>query len=253
MIKNRKNENLIVTIDENENPSGLAFVMHGLGGFKEQPQIRTIVELLKEKKYAVVSFDTTNSFGKSDGNYSDATITNYYEDLEDVISWAKENSWYQEPFLLSGHSVGGLAVSLFAEKYPEMVMALAPLSTIVSGELWKQTQDKAMLEDWKQNGVWIREKKDLSHGDKKILKWGFAEDIMQYDLLKDAKKLTMSVLMIVGENDPTALVSHQKVFFDSIPGRKELHVINGASHVFREQADLAKVSDIFIRWLENIY
>jgi hypothetical protein len=36
-----------------------------------------------------VLFDTTHSFGESGGNYEDATTTQYYQDLEDVISWAK--------------------------------------------------------------------------------------------------------------------------------------------------------------------
>lgn len=38
-IKNRKNKNIAVVIDETENSKGLAFVMHGLSGFKEQPHM----------------------------------------------------------------------------------------------------------------------------------------------------------------------------------------------------------------------
>lgn len=35
-IKNRKGQNVLVIVDESKNQEGLAFVMHGLGGFKEQ-------------------------------------------------------------------------------------------------------------------------------------------------------------------------------------------------------------------------
>lgn len=67
---------------------GLAFVMHGLGGFKEQPHLQVMAKAFLANGYTVVRFDTTNTFGESDGRYEDATTTNYYEDLEAVIAWA---------------------------------------------------------------------------------------------------------------------------------------------------------------------
>ncbi|MGK2849240.1 MAG: alpha/beta hydrolase [Minisyncoccota bacterium] len=235
-----------------KNTSDLAFVMHGLGGFKEQSHIQAIVNSFKKKGYTVVSFDTTNTFGESEGNYSNATVTNYYEDLEDVINWATNELSYEGQFILAGHSIGGLSVSLFAEKYPEKVKALALVSTIVSGELWKQAQNKEMLKNWENSGVWIRESNDPNLGNRKVLKWTFAKDIMQYDLLKDISKLTMPVLLIVGDNDPTATVSHQEVFFGKLPGKKELHVIKNAGHVFRDELHLKEIGNIISEWLRKI-
>lgn len=34
-IKNRNDKKIAVVVEENSNSKGLAFVMHGLGGFKE--------------------------------------------------------------------------------------------------------------------------------------------------------------------------------------------------------------------------
>ncbi|MBM3245414.1 MAG: alpha/beta hydrolase, partial [Candidatus Omnitrophica bacterium] len=107
-IKNRKDQNIAVIIDKTENQKGLAFVMHGLSGFKEQPHIETFASAFKEKEFTVVRFDTTNTLGASDGDLVDATLTNYYKDLEDVIKWSKSQGWYQEPFILSGHSLGAI-------------------------------------------------------------------------------------------------------------------------------------------------
>jgi len=253
LIKNRKNENISIAIDKsNKNTSCLAIVMHGLGGFKEQTHIRVIIDTLKNNNYNVVSFDTTNTFGKSDGNYSNATVTNYYEDLEDIINWAIDKFHFEDQLLLAGHSIGGLSVSLFAEKYPKKVKALAPISTIVSGELWKQTQNKKMLENWENTGVWTRETKDQNSRNRKVLKWNFVEDIMQYDLLKNISRLTMPVLLVVGDKDPTATVSHQKILFDRLPGKKELHIIKNAGHVFREEVCLKEIENIIFEWLKKI-
>ena len=144
-IKNRKNQNIVLILEKAKDKKGLAFVMHGLGGFKEQPHIETFAKAFSDASYTVVRFDTTNTYGESDGDYADATTTNYYEDLEDVISWAKTQPWYQEPFCLSGHSLGGISTALYAEKYPEKLKALAPISTVVSGELSLKTFPKEKL------------------------------------------------------------------------------------------------------------
>src|SRR3989344_7367385 len=134
-IKNRNDKKIAVVVDKNQKSKGLAFVMHGLGGFKEQKHIQTFADAFREKGFIVIRFDTTNTLGESDGAYEDATVTNYYEDLEDVIGWASGQRWYQEPFYLAGHSLGGLSVALYAEKYPEKVKGLIPISTVVSGKL----------------------------------------------------------------------------------------------------------------------
>src|SRR6266498_4249115 len=152
-IKNRKGQTIVVLLEKAENSKGLAFVMHGLSGNKEQPHIVKFAEAFKEKGLTVVRFDTTNTFGESDGKYEDATVTNYYEDLEDVISWAKTQPWYRAPFYLAGHSLGGISTVVYAEKHPEEIKGLAPISTVVSGKLSLETPEyKTTWENWKKSG-----------------------------------------------------------------------------------------------------
>ncbi len=114
-IKNRKKQSISVAVERANNAKGLVFVMHGLGGSKKQPHIITFADAFGGSGYDVVRFDTTNTFGESDGKYEDATVTNYYEDLEDVIQWAQGQDWYREPFTLVGHSLGGFCTALFTE------------------------------------------------------------------------------------------------------------------------------------------
>ena len=159
-IKNRKGQKIVVLLEKSENQKGLAFVMHGLGGFKEQPHIMTFADAFKENGFTVVRFDTTNSIGESDGKYEDATTTNYYEDLEDVIAWSKSQEWYLEPFWLCGHSLGGISVALFAEKFPIKVESVIPVSAVVSGKLSleknRQVQPEK-IKEWERTGWKIAE------------------------------------------------------------------------------------------------
>lgn len=253
-IENRKKEKISVIVNTSENQKGLAFVMHGLGGFKEQDQIQTFATAFAGRGFTTVLFDTTNTIGESDGKYEDATITNYLEDLEDVIDWASDQEWYQEPFCLSGHSLGGICTSLFAENYPEKVLALAPISPVVSGKLSLEASKKYEtkdLEEWKKTG-WLIKESASKKGLVKKLRWSHMEDRLKYDLIPNVDKLTMPVLIIVGENDTSTPPEHVEILFRAIPGnKKEYHVIKDVPHTFREKQHLAEVKRLFLNWIDK--
>ena len=248
-IKNRDGKKIIVLVEQNPKQKGLAFVMHGLSGNKEQPHIEIMIEAFKDKGYTVVSFDTTNTFDESEGNFEDATITNYYEDLEDVVSWSKDQEWYEEPFAMAGHSLGGICILLLAEKYPEKIKSLAPISTVVSGKLSFETKGEGNLDEWKEKG--IREWKGYS-GQMKRLKWSHMEDRLKHDVLPEIEKIKFPVLLIVGEHDISTPVEHQKILYENLKCEKEFHIIKGAEHTFRSEEHLGEVKDIFLKWIDKI-
>ncbi len=251
-IKNRKNQNIAVILEKSGNPKGLAFVMHGLGGFKEQPHIATFAQAFKDKGLTVVRFDTTNTYGESDGDYADATTTNYFEDLEDVTEWAKDKSWYKEPFYLAGHSLGGISTILYAEKYPKCVKGLAPISTVVSGKLSMETERfQKEKDDWEKTG-WREQKSESVPGLVKRLKWSHMIDRMKYDVLPEAHKLSMPVLLIAGTEDDSTPPPHQQILFDAIThSNKEFHIIQNAPHTFREPEQLEEIKTLFSQWIDK--
>lgn len=248
-IANRKNQKLSVIVEGAEKQGPLAFVMPGLGGWKDQPHIKTFADAFLENGFTVVRFDTTNSYGESEGNYEDATTTNYYEDLEDVVFWAKGQSWYTEPFWLAGHSLGGMCAALLAERFPERVVALAPISTVVAGRLGRG-HTKEEMESWEKTG-WLTESSQSKPGLIKKLKWSHMIDRRKYDLLTEAKKLVMPVLLIVGEHDKPCPPEHQKILFDALPGPKEMHIIIDAPHTFRESTHLKEVKALLNNWIKK--
>lgn len=251
-IKNRKGQTIVTLLEESAHSKGLAIVMHGLSGNKEQVHIVTFAETFKEKEYTVLRFDTTNTFGESDGTYEDATVTNYLEDLEDVITWAKTQPWYLEPFVLAGHSLGGISIILYAEKYPNEIKALAPISTVISGKLSTETvKHQKVIKEWEQTG-WRIEKSSTSPTGIKKLPWSHMIDRLKYDVLPEANKLTMPVLLIVGDQDDGTPPEHQKLLYEKIPGLKEFHIIKDAPHTFKEKEHLEKIKHIFLNWIEQL-
>lgn len=253
-ISNREGVNISVIVENPDSPRGLAFVMHGLGGYKEQPHIETFARAFHSKGYTVVRFDTTNSVGESGGTYENATTTNYYADLEDVIQWASTQVWYQEPFALSGHSLGGICTALYAEKHPEKVLALAPISTVVSGQLTidaHKEHEPEKFAQWEKDGVQITPSTSKV-GLIKRLKWEHMIDRAKYDLLPDADTLTMPVLLIVGSEDTLTPPAHQKILFERLRGKKEMHVIEGAPHTFRDPKHLEEIEQIMTAWIDTV-
>lgn len=239
---------MAIIIEEVPNQKGLAFVMHGLGGFKEQPHIETFANAFREKGYTAIRFDTTNTFGESDGDYEKATTTNYFEDLEDVIDWAESQKWFQKPFVLAGHSLGAFCSAFYAEKYPGKVKALAPISTVVSGQLSTERED---MKKW-QETRWRISESTSKPGIIKKLPWSHMGDRLKHDLLPKAENLTMPILMIVGENDTSTFPKHQQILFEKLSGKKELHIIKGAEHTFREKEHLDEIKKIFLKWIAKI-
>ena len=48
-IKNRSGLHIVVLLEKNENSKGIVFIVHGLGGNKEQPQISAFAEVFAKK------------------------------------------------------------------------------------------------------------------------------------------------------------------------------------------------------------
>ena len=250
-IKNRKGQNIVVVVDKTPNQKGLAIIMHGLGGFKEQLHIQTFASAFKKRGYTAVLFDTTNTLGESYGDYANATYTNYYEDLEDVIAWVKKQPFYQKPYILAGHSLGSYCITRYAEKHPKEVKALAPISTGISGKLMIEVTAKDVLNNWNKSG-WLIAESASKPGVMKKLKWSFVGDSLKHNILPDADKLTMPVILVVGDQDTSTPVKHQKKLFNKIPGKKELHIIKRAPHTFRDKNHLKEINNILITWIDSL-
>ena len=199
----------------------------------------------------MVRFDTTHTYGESDGKFEDVTMTKSYEDLVDVITWAKTQACYEEPFVLVGHSMGGMCSALYAEENSEQVKACAPIATTVSGDSYFNTFSKEVREQWKKTG-WRQWESTAYPGMMKRLPYAFVADRFQYDLMPKVERLRMPVLMIVGSKDTATPPEIQRVFYEKIPGKKEFHVIEGATHAFPHSKHREEIKKIFAKWIETL-
>ena len=251
-IKNQRGEKIAVVVERSDKDRCLAFIAHGLGGFKEQLHIKAFNRALRAAGCTTVRWDARDSIGESEGKIEKATFNSYWEDLKEVIGWARKQPWFSQRFILVGHSLGSAAILLYAENHPDEVKLLAPTSAVVSGQLFvKDYQPKEELAGWQKKGFILKESTSKPGVIKKI-SWQMIESLQSYDALNKAEKLTMPVLLMVGDQDPTTPLSHQQILFKALPSpNKELHVIKGAAHTFRHPSHLKKIQKIMQEWAER--
>lgn len=246
-IKNRSDQNISVILEKSDQPRGLVFIMHGLGASKEECYMERFAKSFREKNFIVVRFDNRYSVGESEGNYYDANFSKAYEDLEDVIAWAKKQSWYRAPFTLVGHSLGAGCVLWYGANHPHEVAGLVPLATAISG--------KQALNRFKRTDLSIPFKLRKTGASFKMIKtlnWRqFKEDILKYNIIPEASKFTMPFLMMVGDEDINTPLEDQRQLYDLVPEPKEIHIIKGAGHSFRSASHLDEAEEILKNWIDN--
>jgi pimeloyl-ACP methyl ester carboxylesterase len=250
-IQNRYGQKISLRVEGEKNLNGLVFILHGLWSNMDRPSTENMAKAFLDNSYCVVRFDARNSSGKSYGRPEDATISQFYEDLEDVIGWSTSQVWYKEPFTLAGSSLGGITVGLYAENNPEKVKSLFLLAPVVSGELSLLAKDNGLIEQWKETG---RQEKvyNKATSEKKLLPWSHMEDRLKYNLLSKADKLTMPVLIMVGDKDTTCPLEQQQMLLEKLPGKKELKIIQGAEHGSRVPEHLQFMKNILSEWIGGL-
>jgi pimeloyl-ACP methyl ester carboxylesterase len=78
------------------------------------------------------------------------------------------------------------------------------------------------------------------------------EDADKYDVLGGIQKLEQPVLLIVGSKDKDTPAELQQKVFEIIPSKdKELHIIDGAEHTFRDNSHLNEIRQIIKAWVKK--
>lgn len=109
----------------------LVILCHGLNADKNFPLLVEIADQLHAQGIATLEFDF-NGHGASEGRFSEMTIPNEIEDLEQVLAYAQDLR-FVEDIALVGHSQGAVVAAMVAGKHPEdikAVVALAPASSV---------------------------------------------------------------------------------------------------------------------------
>lgn len=224
---------------------GLAVVLHGVGGWKDQPIVRAVAEAYAQWGYATLRFDESNGVNNPDGDFFHETTTQYTHDLEDVIAFVKQQPWGTQPLTIVGHSMGGLVASWYARTHTSEVSRLVLLAPAVSWKMmWWAWLPLALV--------------DLVRGHRKMLgidgrdfalHLGWWRDFFHFDGYEYAKDINVPTLIISAEKDHTVAKPGEHRRYTRFFSHAEHSTISWADHDFDGHEE--EVADTIKQWLTS--
>ena len=244
-IRNRKGLKMSIRLNVNDKNTKLVFLEHGLSSRKEYPHMQVLEEVFSEYGYNVINMDATNSINESESSDEGITTTGHYEDLVDVIEWAKTQAFYKEPFALAGQSLGAISVVRYAGQYSDKVNLLIPCAFPYYNYVEEELNDFA--KEVVKNGYC--DKISKSTGKVLRLKTAYVEDIKKLDISSQIKMIKANTYVIVGSKDNEKHLKNSKLLYQMLNCKKEFYLLEDIPH---DLANTPHDKELFTKTLREI-
>ncbi len=247
IIKNRDGLKISIRLNVEKSRNKLAFLEHGLGARKDYPHMLVLEDFFATNGYNVVNFDACNSNNASDKSEEGITFTGHFHDLEDVISWAKTQYFYKEPFALAGQSLGAQAVVLYAGTYPKKVDLLLPIAFCwIDG--FNESKNNSRRRTIEETGCY--EQVSKSTGKSFLIKQNYLDDLEKYDLSSYISEIKARTFIFIGMLDKESHLENSEKLYYLLNCEKELCFLPNVPH---DLANTAETKKIFEKALNNIF
>jgi len=246
-VRNKDGEYLFgdITFPENtqeKNPAVL--LVHGFGVERDESGLFSdIASKLSDVGYLVFKFDFSGC-GESEGDYMETSLSKLKSDLEVILDFVKRYSQVDK------NRVGILAQSFGTS----VAVALKPnvKAMVLMGSIAHpyEIMKELFKEDFNPNGISSRKR---SNGEITKVKPNFWQDLGQYDLLEDIKKISCPILFIHGEKDDKVSVSEMWAFYHVKRRGREMDIEKGAGHDLKpkRKSVYLLVEDWFNKYLKR--
>jgi len=242
-IHNRHGLDVFIKVLLVPKPVGNVYLAHGFSDVHDTPHMRALTAAAVQAGYNVVVWDATHSWGRSGGSSELASFYYHHQDLEDVLAWSRGQPWYREQFVLAGHSLGGLVAGVYAAAHPRQVGRLALVSPVVSGLRLRRRIPWPVRAWWRWRGEVAAPHWGVSRSG-----WEFMRSGWSYDLLRDAHRLVMPVLVVgAGRDVLTQPRLLRKLVRRLADGR--LVMVPRARHSFDREWEMVRLERVVGEWL----
>lgn len=234
VLTNRDGKRMPATLQLPEGEAkGIALILHGIGGWRNQPVLVAVADEMVRQGYIAFRFDESDGVNSPDNDFFHNTTTHYCRDLEDVLAYVRQQEWYEGPLLLVGHSMGGFVAAWYAHQKPEEINQLILLAPAISlRNLWFAQLPFSLM--WLIRG---HQKMLGVDGKRFMLGPNWLRDFWKYDALRFAPEIPAPTLIISAGKDNTAAkpIAHRH-YTRRFP-RAEHSTISWADHDFTGHED----------------
>ncbi|MDO5522982.1 MAG: alpha/beta hydrolase [Bacteroidia bacterium] len=228
-----------IEFPENSTPKAFAIFSHCFTCNKNLINVKYISEALSEKRIAVLRFDFTG-LGDSGGNFAETDFTSNLDDLESATRFLENN--YEAPKLLVGHSLGG-AASIVAADRIDSVKAISLLGTPSTLDHIKRLFVNKMDEISYNGSALI----DVAGREVEIGK-GFVDDLANYNIKKSLNKLNKPLLILHSPQDEMVNIEHATEIFMAARHPKSFIALDGIDHLIKNIKDARYVGSLIGEW-----
>ncbi|MGJ3233972.1 bifunctional alpha/beta hydrolase/OsmC family protein [Marivirga sp.] len=229
----------VIHFPADDHPHNYVIFAHCFTCNKNLNAVRNIILGMTKKGFAVLSFDFTG-LGQSEGDFSDTNFSSNIEDLIKASNYLKEN--HKEASMLVGHSLGGAAVLMAANKI-DSISAIATIGAPAQAEhVLNLIEDKK--EEIQKNG----EAKVNIGGRPFKIKKQFLDDLQSKDNLKKIENLRKSILILHSPQDQTVGISNAASIYEKAHHPKSFISLDGADHLLSNKEDSIYAGEVIATW-----
>lgn len=243
-------DTLSVDVENRDNISRgkLVFIQHGLATDRNHRVVQQTARAFADAGYVVVTFDSRHSLGKSGQDVENARLTTFEQDLEDVVSWAKTQDFYAEPFALSGHSLGGASVLQYAANHPKKTAVVVAVAPVISGQAWEDSclaNMTGFCKNWQKNGNYAYQ----YDGKEYLISYQTVEDAKNFDALKISDDIAADVLLIAAQNDNIIPPQDIDRLYEKLKSVKQMTTVADSGHNFELEENQLDLYNAVSRFL----
>lgn len=249
-LRNRVDQQIVGNLIGDLSAPQLAIIVHGFGGSQRQPQMVNAAKTFADHDFPVLTFDATNSFGGSGGDIRNASLTNHFRDLEDVVVWLRNSCAYKGNLVMCGFSLGASAALKYSLKHKNEVSAIVAIAPVVSGREWLRSFEAnrpGSYEILLRTGFFP--KYNEYTGESTNVPQAFVDDLLEYDFIKSARYLNGQYIIAVGDADLTCERKSVESLADALGKHARFSVIKGLSHTARKPQELKNLK----RFLDSLF
>lgn len=223
-------------------PEQYALFAHCFTCNSELSAVKNISRQLTSHGFGVVRFDFTG-LGKSTGDFSDSDFSANIEDLCEVSDYLREN--YSAPSLIIGHSLGGAAALVAAQKIKEIKAVAtigAPAATDHVTHLFEGDLDEIKREGSAEVNIGGRPFK---------INRKFVQDLDSHDVLGHLKDLKKPLLILHSPQDKIVSIDNAAEIYQSAFHPKSFVSLDGADHLLKKSRDSKYAGKVIGAWVER--
>ena len=240
-FKNVNGETLVgrLSLPANQHPHNFVLFAHCFTCNKNFTAIRNISRALTADGFGVLRFDFTG-VGESEGEFSDSNFSGNVEDLLEAAKYLEEH--YAAPTLIIGHSLGGAAVILAAQK----ISSIRAIATIAapSNPLHVKHIFKDDIETIKDKGI-----AEVNIGGRSFtIKNQFLEDLKSQSFQETLKNSGKSILILHSPQDQVVEIKNAEEIYIAVRHPKSFVSLDGADHLLSNPKDATYTGEIIGKW-----